>query len=86
MKKLDKFGKTIHYDINESSSWLHIKDGPWSWLYVTKNTDLNSNSVLKNVMSQYKVEPSFVNRKSMYDLLIHFGCEKSTDVFKTKSF
>jgi hypothetical protein len=71
--------------VNEDSTWLHIKDGPWSWLYVTKSTDLRNNSVLSKIMRESKIEPTFVNRKSMYDLLIHFGCEESADVFKKKS-
>ena len=84
MKKLEKFGKKIQYDVTEASSWLLIKDGPWSWLYITKSTDLKDNTVLGKIMNEYKVEPTFINRKSMFDLLTHFGCEKSKDVYRKK--
>jgi|TARA_B110000444_G_scaffold246821_1_gene268763 hypothetical protein len=82
MKKLEKFGKLIRYSVEEESSWLHIKEGNWSWLYITKNTDLKQTPTLQNIVNEYKVEPTFINRKSMFDLLSHFGCEKSKDVFK----
>ena len=85
MKKLDKFGKEIQYFVSEESSWLLINEGPWSWLYVTKSTDFRSDKSLQKITSEYKVEPTFVNRKGMFDLLTHFGCERSNDVFKKKS-
>jgi hypothetical protein len=82
MNKLEKFGKKIQYSIGNESSWLHIEDGPWSWLYITKSTDLSKTPAVGRIMSDFRIEPTFVNRKSMFDLLNHFGCEKSKDVYR----
>ena len=85
MKKLDKFGKKIQYEVKESGSWLHVREGRDNWLYVTKNVKLSENKDVLNISQQNRVEPIFLNRKGMFDLLVHFGCEGSSNVFKKKT-
>lgn len=84
MKMVEKFGKEIRYSVGEESSWLHIKEGSWSWLYITKSTDVKKTPEVDKIINEFRVEPTFVNRKGMFDLLNHFGCEKSKDVYRKK--
>ena len=52
MKKLEKFGKVIQYNVSENGTWLIITDGPYSWLYLTKDLSISSNEDLE-LLNQY---------------------------------
>lgn len=84
MKKLEKFGKIIQYNVSENGTWLIVTDGPYTWLYLTKDLSISSNEDLKKLSKKYKVEPNYVGKKHMFDLLNHFGCKESVGVFKKK--
>ena len=41
-------------------------------------------NIIKPLSKKYKVEPNYVGKKHMFDLLNHFGCKESVAVFKKK--
>lgn len=75
MKSIEKFGKRVSYNVNgKDGSWMLVEDGGEKWLYISdKQMDV----------PQHGVAPTFVSRKGMWDLLVHFGCGKAatTEVF-----
>jgi|TARA_R110001606_G_scaffold395577_2_gene568097 hypothetical protein len=85
MKKKEQFGKEISYNIADRGSWLHIKEGNWSWLYVTKDFDFQSNNTVTNLSKELKVEITNISRKNMFDLLNHFNVKESKNVFNKQS-
>ncbi len=67
-KRIERFGKSIIYSIDSiNGSWLLVKDGGQKWLHLT-NKDLDT--------PRPNMPLIFVNRKGMWDLLVHFGCDR----------
>ncbi len=69
MKTINKFGKKIDYLIDSQyGSWMVVDDGSQQWVHVTKKgikiPNTNGNTLL-------------CNKKGMWDLLVHFGVDKS---------
>jgi len=68
IKSVNKFGKKITYCVDGvKGSWLMVKDGGLKWLHLTSK-DLNT--------PKPNTPPIFVNRKGMWNLLVHFGCDR----------
>ena len=69
MKSIKKFGKKVSYNVNgKQGSWMLVEEGGDSWLYCTdKSMEL----------PQFKSPITYVNRKGMWDLLVHFGADSS---------
>ncbi len=77
-KKIKKFGKEISFKIDGiNGSWLMVKDGGLRYLHLTNKA---TNTPKPNT------PPIYVNRKGMWDLLVHFGCGKSylSEVYRKK--
>jgi hypothetical protein len=70
---MKKWGKEIAYSISNEASWMVIKDGAFSWIYVTKK-DIDDSDLVKAIRTT-GVRPDFVKRRGMLDLLIHFGID-----------
>jgi len=69
MKTIKKFGKKIRYSIDGvNGSWMVVEEGGDQWVHATKK-DMK----IPNI----KTQPLLCNRKGMWDLLVHFGCDKS---------
>ena len=66
-KKLKKYGKDISYEIQENGAWVMVKDGGLKYLHLTSKVE---NAPKPNT------PPIFVNKKGIWDLLVHFGCDK----------
>ena len=65
MTQLKKFGKTISYDINPSDGhWMVVEDGGDTYMYITKNGMR---------VPHFSSTPEYVNKKSFWDLSVHFG-------------
>ena len=74
MKNIKKLGNDITYKTNgRTGSWLLVEKDGQKWFYVTR-PDLPT--------PKFDVEPDVVNRKGMFDLLVHFVGGNNTDVFK----
>jgi len=70
---IKKWGKEISYSITNEASWMVVKDGRFSWIYVTKK-DIDDSALVKAIRTT-GTRPDFVKRRGMLDLLIHFGID-----------
>ena len=80
MKAIEKFGKRVTYNVNgKDGSWMLVEEGGDKWLYASEK---------QMTLPQFDGQPTFVNRKGMWDLLVHFGCgaEAITEVFNKPKY
>lgn len=67
VKRLEKFGKKITYEIQDNGAWFMVRDGGLKYLHLTPKS-VNTPSP--------NTPPIFVNKKGIWDLLVHFGCDR----------
>jgi hypothetical protein len=82
VKQLKKWGKAITYSVDGSKgSWMLITEGDQSWLHATA-----MNLRQESVMRDSQLTRNIVSRKGMWELLVHFGCDKEDlrNVFKKR--
>jgi len=66
MKVLEKFDKIVHYEVNSNGeNWMVVDDGAHKYMYITKN---------RMEVPGFNLTPTYINRKSMWELMVHFGC------------
>lgn len=69
MKSIERFGKRVSYNVSGAmGSWMMVEDGSDSWLYCTD----------RNMKLPTMDKPTYISRKGMWDLLVHFKCDKDS--------
>ena len=66
MKSVERFGKRVSYNVSGAmGSWMMVEEGSDSWLYCTD----------RNMKLPTMDRPTYISRKGMWDLLVHFKCD-----------